>query len=58
MTFIRSAENVRVDDGHLLRAQLRNGNGDLVDAEIDLDNIIGNNYGTHTNSTLRLFCTD
>jgi hypothetical protein len=52
MTFIQSAENVRVDDGHILRAQLRNMNGELIDAEIDLDHIIGNNFGEF----LRLPC--
>jgi len=41
MTFQHSAENIRVDDGHILRASLRNGNGDLQDAEIDLNNHIG-----------------
>ncbi|TID25826.1 cyanovirin-n family protein [Venturia nashicola] len=45
MSFALSAENVRVDDGHILRAALRNGNGDNVDAEIDLDQLIGNDNG-------------
>lgn len=46
MTFLQSAENVRVDDGHILRASLRNGEGNLQDAEFDLDQIIGNHNGT------------
>ncbi|KAE9975381.1 hypothetical protein EG328_003220 [Venturia inaequalis] len=45
MSFALSAENVRVDDGHILRASLRNGNGDLVDAEIDLNQFVGNENG-------------
>jgi hypothetical protein len=45
MTFIQSAENVRLDDGHILRAQLRNMSGELIDAEINLDHVIGNNFG-------------
>jgi hypothetical protein len=45
MTFTQSAENIRLDEGHLLRASLRNMNGDLVDAEFDLDQVIGNNWG-------------
>jgi len=45
MSFAQSAENIRVDDGHILRARLRNGNGDFVDAEIDLNNVIGNDCG-------------
>jgi hypothetical protein len=54
MTFMESAENVRVDEGRLLRASLRNMNGDLVDAEIDLDQLIGNNWGSF--STHKYFC--
>lgn len=45
MSFTASAENVRVDDGRFLRASLRNGNGDNVDAELDLDQFIGNDNG-------------
>ena len=56
MTFIQSAENVRIDDGHILRAQLRNVNGDLVDAEIDLDHVIGNNWGIYRYKTPRIIC--
>ena len=48
MTFLASAENVRLDEGHILRAQLRNMNGDLVDAEIDLNSVLGNHSGNHT----------
>lgn len=46
MSFALSADNVRIDDGHILRATLRNGNGDNVDAEIDLDQFIGNDNGS------------
>lgn len=45
MTFASSAEDIRVDDGHILRARLRNVDGDLVDAEINLDDFIGNDNG-------------
>ncbi|KAK2730738.1 cyanovirin-n family protein [Colletotrichum kahawae] len=45
MSFHVSAENIRVDDGHILRPQLRNENGDLNDAEIDLNNCLGNDDG-------------
>jgi hypothetical protein len=45
MSFHSSAENVRVDEGHLLRAQLRNMEGNLVDAELNLDQVLGNNFG-------------
>ena len=45
MSFHASAHDIRVDDGHILRARLTNGNGDSVDAEIDLNQIIGNNNG-------------
>ncbi|EQB47658.1 Cyanovirin-N-like [Colletotrichum gloeosporioides] len=45
MSFHVSAENIRVDDGHILRAALRNENGDLNETEIDLNNCLGNNDG-------------
>lgn len=46
MSFHQSAEDVRVDDGHILRARIPNANGDMVDAECDLDQCLGNNNGT------------
>ncbi|KAK4234513.1 Cyanovirin-N [Achaetomium macrosporum] len=46
MSFHASAENIRVDDGHMLRARLRTASGELVDAEIDLNQFIGNDNGS------------
>lgn len=43
MSFHEGASNIRVDDGHILRATLRNNNGEEVEAELDLDQVIGNN---------------
>lgn len=40
MSFHASAENIRVDDGHILRASV---NGQ--DAELDLNSCLGNNNG-------------
>ncbi|RYO96118.1 hypothetical protein DL763_003408 [Monosporascus cannonballus] len=45
MSFHISAEDIAVHDGHILRARLRNEGGELVDAEIDLDEFIGNDNG-------------
>jgi len=45
MSFTLSADDVRVDEGHILRARLRNANGDLVDSELDLDHVLGNDGG-------------
>jgi hypothetical protein len=45
MSFHAAAENVRVEENHILRARIPNGAGELVDAEIDLDQILGNNDG-------------
>lgn len=45
MSFHQSAQDVRVDEGHLLRGKLRNENGDMVDAELDLNNCLGNTDG-------------
>jgi len=45
MSFHVSAENTRVDEGHLLRATLRKADGNFADAELDLNQVIGNSYG-------------
>ncbi|PNY23701.1 Cyanovirin-N [Tolypocladium capitatum] len=45
MSFHLSAEDIRVDDNHILRARLQNGNGDWQDAEFDLDQVLGNQDG-------------
>jgi hypothetical protein len=46
MSFHASASNIRVDDGHILRATLLNEEGEAVKAEFDLNTAIGNNDGT------------
>lgn len=43
--FHASAEHIRVDDGHILRAVLHNGSGEAVEAELDLNSVIGNDNG-------------
>ncbi|KAJ4288886.1 hypothetical protein N0V88_007219 [Collariella sp. IMI 366227] len=45
MSFHASAQDIRLDDGHMLRARLYNVNGEEVDAEVDLNQFIGNNDG-------------
>ncbi|PVH95569.1 CNVH-domain-containing protein [Periconia macrospinosa] len=45
MSFHESAEDIRVDDNHILRARLRNFDGDFVDAEFNLDEVLGNQEG-------------
>ncbi|KXX75652.1 Cyanovirin-N [Madurella mycetomatis] len=45
MSFHASASNIRVDDGHILRARLQKADGELVDAELDLNGCIGNSDG-------------
>jgi hypothetical protein len=47
MSFHYSAENIRVDDGHILRARLQRADGEWEDAEIDLDQFIGNVDGMY-----------
>ncbi|CAO2649215.1 Nn.00g066000.m01.CDS01 [Neocucurbitaria sp. VM-36] len=46
MTFHYSAEDIRIDDGHILRARLQKGDGEWNDAEIDLNEHIGNDNGS------------
>ncbi|KAI8940655.1 hypothetical protein NX059_001925 [Plenodomus lindquistii] len=45
MTFHYSAEDIRIDDGHILKARLQTADGEWNDAEIDLNNHIGNMDG-------------
>ncbi|TKW54245.1 Cyanovirin-N -like protein [Colletotrichum tanaceti] len=46
MSFHASAEDVRVDDGHILRARLFNSGGEAVDAELNLNDVLGNSNGS------------
>ncbi|KAF9741144.1 hypothetical protein PMIN06_005569 [Paraphaeosphaeria minitans] len=48
MTFHYSAEegSIRIDDNHILRARLQRADGEWQDAEIDLNNHIGNDNGS------------
>ncbi len=46
MSFHTSAQNIRVEENHILRASLSNDDGEFVEAEIDLNGFIGNNNGT------------
>jgi hypothetical protein len=46
MSFHLSAENVRIEENHILVALLCNADGELKDASIDLDQFIGNNEGS------------
>lgn len=45
MGFHESAQNIRVEDGHMLHAELCNVEGEWVEAEFDLNDCIGNNNG-------------
>lgn len=45
MSFHLTAESLRLEENHILIAQLRNADGELVDSFIDLNTIIGNADG-------------
>ncbi|KAI5285890.1 hypothetical protein KEM55_000473 [Ascosphaera atra] len=45
MSFQNSARNIELKDGHILKAQLADEQGDYHDAEFDLDTVLGNNKG-------------
>ncbi|KAK4139589.1 Cyanovirin-N [Dichotomopilus funicola] len=45
MSFSGTAQNIRVDDGHLLRADLQSVDDEWKYAELDLNTVIGNNEG-------------
>ncbi|KAL6160460.1 hypothetical protein ACJQWK_09553 [Exserohilum turcicum] len=44
-SFSYSAEDIRLDDGHILRARLQTADGNWNDSEIDLNQCIGNDNG-------------
>jgi hypothetical protein len=48
MSFHLTAEDIRIEDGHVLVARLRRADGEMQDASIDLDNCLGNDNGTST----------
>ncbi|KAL1625500.1 hypothetical protein SLS56_007322 [Neofusicoccum ribis] len=45
MSFHLSAEDIRIEDNHILKARLRTEGGDWNDAEIDLNQHLGNQDG-------------
>ncbi|EMD92524.1 hypothetical protein COCC4DRAFT_37967 [Bipolaris maydis ATCC 48331] len=45
MSFYYTAENIRIEDGHILRARLQTADGNWNDSEIDLNSFIGNDNG-------------
>jgi hypothetical protein len=45
MSFHASATSIDLEDGHILKATLRNSENDEVESELDLNEIIGNNNG-------------
>ncbi|KAH7120405.1 CVNH domain-containing protein [Dactylonectria estremocensis] len=46
MSFHLSAEDISLEDGHVLKARLANTDGEHVDAELDLNYYIGNSDGS------------
>jgi hypothetical protein len=50
MSFHLSAEDIRIEDGHILKARLRTADGDWNDSEIDLNRYLGNDDGKSTPS--------
>jgi hypothetical protein len=58
MSFHYSAEDIRIDDGHILRARLQRGDGEWQDAEIDLNQHIGNDNGKKPLELTPMFIAD
>ena len=50
MSFHISAQDVRVEDNHILKASIPNEDGELVEAELDLNTCIGNHDGMFSSS--------
>lgn len=49
--FYASSQDIRVDDGHILRARLRAEDGGEIDSEVDLNQFIGNDNGEYLAAT-------
>ncbi|OQD88198.1 hypothetical protein PENANT_c004G04124 [Penicillium antarcticum] len=45
MSFHESATDIELEDGHILKATLRNEDGDEQESTLDLNGIIGNDNG-------------
>lgn len=45
MSFHLTAEDIVIEDNHILKAQLRNEDDELVESTIDLNEYLGNNGG-------------
>lgn len=45
--FFATSEEIRLEDGHRLRARLQRMDGEWVDAEINLNDHIGNENGMY-----------
>jgi hypothetical protein len=45
VNFHLSAQNISLEDGHILHAELSNEDGDYVESTLDLDYYIGNHDG-------------
>ncbi|KAL5327620.1 hypothetical protein ACEPPN_005321 [Leptodophora sp. 'Broadleaf-Isolate-01'] len=46
MSFHAAAQDVRVEDNHILKASIPNVDGEMIEAELDLNSCIGNNDGS------------
>ena len=52
MSFHYSAEDIRVEDNHILKARLQRADGEWQDSEIDLNNFLGNDNGQSRTATI------
>lgn len=48
MSFHLTAQDIRVEDNHILVALLQNDDGEWNESAIDLDQFIGNDNGTYS----------
>lgn len=52
MSFHESATHIELEDGHILKAVLRNEDGDEQESSLDLNGIIGNNDGKQPSASV------
>lgn len=56
MSFHESASDIELEDGHILKAVLRNEDGDEEESTLDLNDHIGNDNGMSPVCPRSLFC--
>lgn len=55
MSFHKSGHDIELEDGHILKAVLRDADEEEIEAELDLNYYIGNNDGKFSSLVLPVY---